>query len=291
MDVEINETAAYVQEQIPFIIDFGIKVLVAILFFFLGRVAIKWLRKLVRRSFNRSHMDKGVEQFVDSVLKFALYFLLIFMIATELGLNMTSAAALIASGGVTAGLAFQESLSNFAGGILILLLKPFEVGDYIIEDTGKNEGTVAEIQIFYTKLLTISNETVVIPNGTLMNGSLTNLTMQSERRLDLKIGITYESDLRKAKAVIEKLVSGDPCVLQDREVNVFVDALAENAVVIGVRGWTSNGDFWATKWRLLEGIKLALDENGIEIAYPQMAVHMEEKMSKQNKNQAKGEEE
>ena len=237
---DVNRFTEYIQEHIPVLINFGIKVVFAILFFCIGRVLIKWVRKLVRHSFERSSADKGVAQFVDSVLKFGLYALLLFTIATKFGVDTASAAALIASGGVAIGLALQGSLSNFAGGVLILLLKPFEVGDYIIEDTNKNEGTVKEIQIFYTKLSTIDNKTIVIPNGMLTNNSLTNATAKAERRLDLKVDITYEADLKKAKEVIQKVLMDDKCVLKEEEINVFVDELAESAVVIGARGWVKN---------------------------------------------------
>ena len=171
-----NEFVRYFQDHIPALIGFGIKVLVALIAFFIGRILIKWARKIVRASLERSEADKGVEQFVDSVLKVGLYILLIFSIAAKLGVDTTSVAALVASGGVAIGLALQGSLSNFAGGVLILLLKPFTVGDYIIEDSNGNEGTVKEIQIFYTKLSTIDNKTIVIPNGMLTNNSLTNAT-------------------------------------------------------------------------------------------------------------------
>lgn len=270
---EVGRLTAYLQEHIPDLIGFGIKVLLAILFFCLGRILISWIRRIVRHSLSRSRADKGVEQFVDSLLKFLLYFLLIFSISTKFGVDAASVAALIASGGVAVGLALQGSLSNFAGGVLILLLKPFEVGDYIVEDTNHNEGTVKEIQIFYTKLSTIDNKTIVIPNGILTNNSLTNMTAQPDRRLNIKIGITYEADLRKAKAVIEKLLYEDACVMKDKEIAVFVDQLAESAVVIGARGWVSNDEFWPTQWRLLEEIKLSFDREEIEIAYPQIKVH------------------
>lgn len=271
---EVGRLTAYLQDHIPDIIGFGLRVLFALLFFCVGRIVIGWIRKVVKRSLNRSKADKGVEQFVDSLLKFGLYFLLVFTIATKFGVDTASVAALIASGGVALGLALQGSLSNFAGGVLILLLKPFEVGDYIIEDTNHNEGTVKEIQIFYTKLSTIDNKTIVIPNGILTNNSLTNMTVQPERRLNIKIGITYEADLKKAKKVIEKILAEDPYVMKDREITVFVDALADHAVVVGARGWVKNDEFWPTQWRLLEEIKLVLDQEEIEIAYPQMKVHM-----------------
>lgn len=271
---EVSRFAQYIQDNIPTLIGFGIRVLLALVFFFIGRILIKWIRKIVRRSIERSSADKGVEQFVDSVLKFALYFLLIFSIASKFGVDTTSVAALIASGGVAIGLALQGSLSNFAGGVLILLLKPFEVGDYIIEDSNGKEGTVKEIQIFYTKLSTIDNKTIVIPNGMLTNNSLTNATAKDERRLDLKLSISYSADLKKAKMLIENIMRQDKSILKDDEIVVFVDDLADSAVVIGARAWVKNEEFWPTKWRLLETIKLTLDEHDVEIPYPQLTVHM-----------------
>lgn len=273
---EMNQFTAYLQENIPNIIGFGVKVLFAILFFLVGRAVIKWIRKIVRHSMERSNADVGVRQFVDSVLKVVLYFILLFSIATKFGVDAASVAALIASGGVAIGLALQGSLSNFAGGVLILLLKPFEVGDYIIEDTNKNEGTVKEIQIFYTKLSTIDNKTIVIPNGILTNNSLTNATAKDGRRLDLKVDISYEASIKEAKAVIEKILKNDEAVLQDEDINVFVDALGESSVVLGVRAWTKNEDFWSAKWRILEEIKEQLDAHHISIPYQQLMVHMAE---------------
>ena len=271
---EVSRFAQYIQDNIPTLIGFGIRVLLALVFFFIGRILIKWIRKIVRRSIERSSADKGVEQFVDSVLKFALYFLLIFSIASKFGVDTTSVAALIASGGVAIGLALQGSLSNFAGGVLILLLKPFEVGDYIIEDSNGKEGTVKEIQIFYTKLSTIDNKTIVIPNGMLTTNSLTNATAKDERRLDLKLSISYSADLKKAKMLIENIIRQDESILKDDEIVVFVDDLSDSAVVIGARAWVKNEEFWPTRWRLLETIKLTLDEHGVEIPYPQLTVHM-----------------
>ena len=153
-------------------------------------------------------------QFVDSLLKFVLYILLIFSIATNFGLDTATVAAAVASCGVALGLALQGSLANFAGGVLILVLKPFEVGDYIVEDTNKNEGTVKEIQIFYTKLSTVDNKTIVIPNGILTNNSLTNFTANEERQLDLKVDIAYGADLPKAKSLLEEMLLADESVLR-----------------------------------------------------------------------------
>lgn len=272
---QVNQLTQYVQDSIPGLITFGLKVLAALVAFFIGRLVIRWIRKIVRRSFERSGADKGVEQFVDSLLKYGLYALLVFSLISSLGFDTTSVAAVLASGGVAIGLALQGSLSNFAGGVLILLLKPFVVGDYIIEDTNGKEGTVKEIQIFYTKLSTIDNKTIVIPNGMLTNNSITNATAKDERQLDLRVGISYDADIRQAKNVIEELLAKDECIIKNEQINVFVHELADNAVVLGIRAWVKNEEYWTTRWRLLEEIKLSLDENGIEIPYPQMTVHMQ----------------
>ena len=272
---QVNQLTQYVQDSIPELITFGLKVLAALVAFFVGRLVIRWIRKIVRRSFERSGADKGVEQFVDSLLKYGLYALLVFSLISSLGFDTTSVAAVLASGGVAIGLALQGSLSNFAGGVLILLLKPFVVGDYIIEDTNGKEGTVKEIQIFYTKLSTIDNKTIVIPNGMLTNNSITNATAKDERQLDLRVSISYDADIRQAKSVIENLLIKDECIIKNEQINVFVHELADNAVVLGIRAWVKNEEYWETRWRLLEEIKLLLGENGIEIPYPQMTVHMQ----------------
>lgn len=271
---EVNQFVQFFEDHIPNIIAFGIDVLLALVAFFVGGRIIRWIRKLVRRSFDRTHADAGVAQFIDSMLKFGLYALLIFIIATNFGIESSSIAALIASAGVAVGLALQGSLSNFAGGILILLLKPFAVGDYIIVTQENIEGTVKEIQIFYTKLATVDNQTVVVPNSILTNNSLTNVTARPERQLDLKVGIAYDSDLRKAKSLIEDMLTNDPCVIQDEEIKVFVAALAESAVMIGLRAWVKTEEYWAARWRILEQIKTEFDQAGIEIPYNQLTVHL-----------------
>ena len=271
---EVNKLTEYLQSKFPDIIGFGIKVILALVVFEIGRRLIKWVRKLVRVSMEKSSVDKGVEQFVDSFLKFGLYALLIFTIATSFGVDTASIAALLASAGVAVGLALQGSLSNFAGGVLILILKPFVVGDYIIEDNNKNEGTVKEIQLFYTKLTTLDNKTIIIPNGMLTNNSLTNVTEKNERKLDLKVDISYDSDLRKAKDVLRRLIDAEERIMKDEEIQIFVHELGASSVVLGLRAWVKADDYWAVRWKLLEDIKLTMDAEGIEIPYQQVSVHM-----------------
>ena len=273
---DVNVFIQYLQDHIPNLISFAIEIVLALIFFFLGRIVIKWIRKLVRKMLERSNVDKGVETFVDSLLKFMLYGILLFTIATKFGFDTASVAALIASAGVAVGLAVQGSLSNFAGGILILLLKPFVVGDYIIEDNHGDEGTVKEIQLFYTKLLTVDNRTVVIPNGMLTNNSLTNVTHMDERKLELKVSISYESDLLKAKAVLADLIRKESRIMQDKEHRIFVDELGEDGVILGMRCWVSTEDYWNVRWDMLEEIKLTFDRESIVIPYRQMNVRIQE---------------
>lgn len=273
---DVNVFIQYLQDHIPNLISFAIEIVLALIFFFLGRIMIKWIRKLVRKMLERSNVDKGVETFVDSLLKFMLYGILLFTIATKFGFDTASVAALIASAGVAVGLAVQGSLSNFAGGILILLLKPFVVGDYIIEDNHGDEGTVKEIQLFYTKLLTVDNRTVVIPNGMLTNNSLTNVTHMDERKLELKVSISYESDLLKAKAVLADLIRKESRIMQDKEHRIFVDELGDDGVILGMRCWVSTEDYWNVRWDMLEEIKLTFDKESIVIPYRQMNVRIQE---------------
>lgn len=271
---EVNAFMEYLQDHIPNMITFGIRLAIAIVIFLIGRWVIQIIRKSVRRSIERSSVDTGVAQFTDSFLKFGLYVILIMIVAGNLGVEVSSITALFAAAGVGISLALQGTLSNLAGGIQILFLKPFVVGDYIIEDTNKNEGTVKEIKVFYTKLSTIDNKTIVIPNGMLTGNSLTNVTAKAERQLDLKLGISYQSDLKKAKEILENMLRENPHVIQEEDWKVFVDSLGESAVVLGIRAWVKTEEYWPTRWKLLEDIKLTFDENGIEIPFNQLTVHM-----------------
>jgi len=252
----------------------GIRVVLAVLFFIVGVQLIKIVRKIVKKSMQRANAEIGVTQFVDSFIKAALYILLIFTIAGSFGVDAASIVAVIGSAGVAIGLALQGSLSNFAGGVLILLLKPFKVGDYIIEDSNKNEGTVEEIQLFYTKLVTPDNKIIILPNGTLANTSLTNVTACKMRRVDIKVSIAYDADIRLAKQVITDALREDEDTLKDREMFVYVDMLGDSSVVLGVRCWFLNEDYWDGRWRITEEIKYVLDANGIVIPYPQMDINL-----------------
>ena len=255
--------------------NLGIRILLAVVFFLIGVQLIKLVRKIIRKSMNRANAEVGAVQFVDSFVKAALYVLMVLMLASSFGVDAASIVAVLGSAGVAIGLAVQGILSNLAGGVLILILKPFKVGDYIKEGAGGNEGTVSEIQIFYTKLVTPDNQTIILPNGNLANSSLINVTAQEFRRLDIKIGISYKADLIKAKTVLREVLQEDVAVQKDRDMLVFVDELAGSSVILGVRCWLAQADFWEGKWRITEHCKLKLDENEIEIPYNQLDVHLD----------------
>lgn len=265
---------AFLNELPSKALNFGVKVLLCVLLFLIGVKIIQLVRKMLRRSMEKAGAEEGVRSFVDSFVKAALYVLLGFVLLSWFGVDTASIVALVGSAGVAIGLAIQGSLSNLAGGVLIMLLKPFKVGDFIREDTHGNMGTVTEIQIFYTKLSTVDNQVVVLPNGSLANTSLTNASGNKERRMDVQVGISYSADLKKAKEVLLSLLEENEKVLKEREIKVFVEELADSAVILNMRCYFAQEDFWEEKWRMTEEAKLALDKAGIEIAYPQVDVHV-----------------
>ncbi len=264
----------FIQELPEKALHLGTRIVLSAIVLFIGVQLIKVVRRLVKKSLERGSADQGVIQFIDSFLKFSLYVVLLITIASGFGLDAASILALLGSAGVAIGLAIQGSLANFVGGVLILMLKPFKVGDYIKEDTNGNEGTVISIELFYTKLTTVDNRVIVLPNGTLANSSLTNVTACDSRRLDLKVGICYDADIRQAKEVLQKVLEEDEGVLKAKEHFVYVDELAESSVNLGIRCWFSMDGYWQGKWRLTENVKYALDEAGIGIPYPQMDLHL-----------------
>lgn len=264
----------YWETKIPLIGNFAGRVLLAILVYVIASKLIHKLCKIIVASMKRANADTGVTQFVSSFVKATLYGLLIITIATSFGVKESSIAALLASSGVAIGLALQGGLSNLAGGVIILILRPFVVGDYIIECTDKQEGTVVKIDLFYTTLSTVDNRRITIPNGNLTSASIVNVTARDQRKLEIKVEIAYSSDLKKAKGILERLLHEDEHVLSDQEMQVFVDELGASGIMLGLRAWVNTEQYWSTKWRLNEEIKLAFDEEGIEIPFPQMDVHI-----------------
>ena len=258
------------ERYVPVVCDYLLRIALVLVIFFVGRKLIKKIVNLCDQALKRHGMEVTVRRFFCNVINALGYICMLGILLQTVGLTATSLTALVASAGVAVGLALQGSLSNFAGGVLILLMKPFVIGDYIVQ--GNTEGTVKEIGLVYTELITADNRLIVIPNGTLIDSSIVNVTATGKRRLELSVGIGYKSDLKKAKEVLIRLGENDPARDPENPVNVFVSDLAESSVNLGLHVWVSSSEYWNAKWRLTENIKLAFDEEGIEIPFKQVEI-------------------
>ena len=258
------------ERYVPVVCDYLLRVALVLVIFFVGRKLIKKIVSLCDQALKRHGMEVTVRRFFCNVINALGYICMLGILLQTVGLTATSLTALVASAGVAVGLALQGSLSNFAGGVLILLMKPFVIGDYIVQ--GNTEGTVKEIGLVYTELITADNRLIVIPNGTLIDSSIVNVTATGKRRLELSVGIGYKSDLKKAKEVLIRLGENDPARDPENPVNVFVAELAESSVNLGLHVWVSSSEYWNAKWRLTENIKMAFDEEGIEIPFKQVEI-------------------
>ncbi len=264
----------YLDKYTPAVIGFLVQIIVAIIVLLVGIKIIKSVVKVIKKGFDRSHIDDGVGTFLTSLIKYALYFVLVMAILSSFGIATGSVVAVLGSAGLTIGMALQGSLSNFAGGVLILLLKPFVLGDYIIDDTTGEEGTVSNISIFYTRLKTIDNKVVLIPNGKLSDSCITNVSMMEKRRIDIYVTVSYSADLQKTKNVLNNVAISQVLRLEGEPIDIFVSELKDSAVEMGIRVWAKNEDYWTLKWKMTEDIKNALDANRIEIPFPQLDVNL-----------------
>lgn len=274
-EVMLKKAVDYLGGHLPGFAELIVKIVICVLIYVIGKKLIAKLVRIVRAMLDKSHVSPGAATFVVSMLKIILYLTLILGIAMQFGLKESSVAALVASGGVAIGLALQGGLSNLAGGFLILLFQPFQIGDYII--TQGQEGTVQKIEILYTTLHTIDNRKVIVPNGNLANNVIVNVTAADRRKLEITVGISYEDSIQKAKGVLQRLLAEHPLVLHDQEAQVFVAELGDSSVVLGLRCWVKTEQYFPAMWQLNEQIKDAFDEAGIHIPYPQMDVHMNAK--------------
>ena len=258
------------ERYVPVVCDYLLRIALVLVIFFVGRKLIKKIVSLCDQALKRHGMEVTVRRFFCNVINALGYICMLGILLQTVGLTATSLTALVASAGVAVGLALQGSLSNFAGGVLILLMKPFVIGDYIVQ--GNTEGTVKEIGLVYTELITADNRLIVIPNGTLIDSSIVNVTATGKRRLELSVGIGYKSDLKKAKEVLIRLGENDPARDPENPVNVVVSERAESSVNLGLHVWVSSSEYWNAKWRLTENIKMAFDEEGIEIPFKQVEI-------------------
>lgn len=243
------------------------EVAAAFAIFFIGKYAVKLALRIIDRRFEKRHVDISIRGFIGSLIKFVLYALLILTVASTMGIQTTSFIAIMSAFGLAVGMALQGSLSNFAGGVLILVFRPFEVGDYITSANGSG-GTVDNIDLLYTTLTDDDGIKVFSPNGTLSNSVIKNFTKISSRRFQFIVGISYDDNIKDAKDTILEILNQDPDIEKTPKPDVFVGALGDSSVNLTIRGWIKRESFWAINNSLRERIKIALDEKGISIPYP-----------------------
>ena len=263
-----------VDQGLTWLLNFLPDLIVAIVILIAGLWVIRIANKLIHRFFEKKDYDPTLETFLQSFIKAGLRFLLFVLVVTQLGVPASSLVALVGAAGLAVGLALQGSLSNFAGGILILVFKPFKVGDFI--SAQGVDGTVKEISIFTTKLNTFGNQVAIIPNGVLSNNNIINFNAEKTRRNKIDVGISYGSNLKIAKEILLEICAEDDRILKNPAPEVYVGALADSSVNLSLRFWARNENFWAAHFHVMETLKLRFDEKGIEIPFPQRDVHLKQ---------------
>lgn len=279
-DISIENISSLANMLLDKILYYLPSVIAALVILILGFWAIKLIVGRIRKVMEKREVDPGVRGFATSILSVVLKIVLFIVVISKLGVETTSFAAVLAAAGLAIGLALQGSLSNFAGGVLIIILKPFKVGDFI--DAQGESGTVEEISIFYTYLTTFNNQRVVIPNGQLSNNKVTNYSYEPLRKNAMTIGISYDSDIKKAREVLLNIVNSDERTLKDPEPVVYVAGLGDNSVNLSLRFWAKREDYWGLHFDTIEKLKIELEDAGVSFPFPQRDVHLYD-MSKENK--------
>lgn len=253
-------------------IKFLFKLILAYVIWKVGKKIIKLLIGIYNKAIQKQELDRGVAKFLGSMIRTIMYAVLILIVIDTLGIQTTSLLTIFGSAALAIGMSLQGSLSNFAGGILLLVFHPFKLGDYII--SGNNEGTVESIELLYTRLRTFDNKVIMLPNGTLANSSIINVGAEKTRRLDISVGIGYGSDITKAKKILNDIMQENPDIIKDKEIKVIVKSLDDSCVTLETRAWVEQDKYWDTRFSLLEKYKYAFDENGVEIPFNQLDVHV-----------------
>lgn len=264
------------QQNHEVLLGYLLKLVAAIVIFYVGRMIARGVSGLLERSLLSRNIDKAVVSFLSSIVYAILLIATALMALSQVGVQTTSFIAILGAAGLAVGLALQGSLANFASGVLIILFRPFKSGDFI--DAGGITGTVDKIEIFQTTMKTPDNKLVIVPNAKITGNHITNFSAEKTRRVDLVIGISYDSDLLKAKTILQDIINRDERVLPEPAANIRVSELAESSVNIIVRPWVKTEDYWGVYWDTLERVKLAFDEQGIGIPFPQMDVHIKKEV-------------
>ena len=271
---QVSIVGQYIQKLTDWCMSKLGSIVVAVIFMVVCFKLVKLLLRILRKSFERSKLDPSVAGFFISAVKIVLNVLIVLTAASIVGFQITSFITILGTAGVTLGLALQGSLSNLAGGLLILILKPFRVGDYIVENNTHCEGTVVSIYIFYTRLITFDNKSVVIPNGNISNTSLVNVTEHDMRRVDIPFSVAYDSDMEKVKRVTIETIKDVDGYLPDEQILFYIDEFADSGINMYVKFYATIEKFFDAKWDAMWKLKKAFDENDIEIPFNQMDVHM-----------------
>ncbi|WP_317930764.1 mechanosensitive ion channel family protein [Halioxenophilus sp. WMMB6] len=251
---------------------YGVKIILAIVIFFVGKWLVKTITNLLKRTLTARNLDATLTSFITNIIYYLAMVVVIIAVLGQVGIQTASLVAVIGAAGLAVGLALQGSLSNFAAGVMIILFRPCRVGDFV--EAGGTMGSIKEIGIFATTMLTPDNKTIIVPNSSIMGGNITNFSTQSERRVDLVIGVSYNADIKKVKEVLAAVVAADERVVKEKDVTIGLLELADSSVNFVVRPWVKTADYWPTYFDLMENIKLRLDAEGIEIPFPQMDVHL-----------------
>lgn len=251
---------------------YGIKILLAIVVFYVGKTIAKGLSNILGKTMGARGIESTVSSFIKNLAYYGMFTMVVVAALGQLGVQTASFVAILGAAGLAVGFALQGSLSNFAAGVLLILFRPFKVGDFV--EAGGTAGVVREVSIFTTTLVSGDNKTIIVANGAVLGGNIINYSTQEERRIDLVIGVSYNSNLDQVKQELQKVINAEERVLKDKDVTIGVSALADSSVNLVVRPWVKTADYWPTHFALLENIKKRFDEVGIEIPYPQMDVHV-----------------
>ncbi|SFR33047.1 small conductance mechanosensitive channel [Robiginitalea myxolifaciens] len=268
----LDQYSEYIEKATNWFWEFLPSLITAILTLFVGLWIIRIINGLVRKFFDKKDYDEALESFLQSFIRAGLKFILFVLVVTQLGVQTSSLVAMVGAAGLAIGLALQGSLSNFAGGVLILLFKPFRVGDFI--SAQGVDGTVKEISILTTKLNTFGNQIAILPNGKLANENIINFNAESTRRNKIDVGIAYGANIKLAKDILLEICAADERILKEPVPEVYVGALADSSVNLTLRFWAKNEDFWAAHFHVMETLKYRFDEAGIEIPFPQRDIHI-----------------
>jgi small conductance mechanosensitive channel len=255
-----------------YVIPWGINIVMAIAIYIIGKFIVGILVNFFGKVMTRSKYDDMLIEFVKAIVNAILMLFVIVASLDQLGVNTTSMVAILGAAGLAIGLSLQGSLQNFASGVMLLVFRPFKAGDFI--DAGGEMGTVKTISIFTTMMTTADNKQIIVPNGKIYGGNITNFSANDTRRVDMVVGIGYDSDLKKAKQILNEMVAADVRILKDPAPKVAVSELADSSVNFVVRPWVASADYWEVKFDFIEAVKLRFDAEGISIPFPQMEVHV-----------------